>query len=219
MRHIILYSAQNSHGKRDGDEFAREARAYAQFHADRGDRCTSIAIPLHLPALRRPAAVERALLEARAELGEPVDVLALFSHGTERWIQTGHTLARLPNLAAALTAILVPSPVLWFAACRTAGDNPRPARAGELLHGGILQQLVMRLDELGISATAWGHTTAGHTSRNPNLALIIRDETIRATNVERFVLQRELWRDESDFRFRIPLARSIAGLLKLARKK
>jgi hypothetical protein len=219
VKHIVLYSAQNSHGKRDGDEFTREARAYAQFHADRGDRCASIAIPLHLPALRRPAAVEKALLEARAELGEPVDVLALFSHGTERWIQTGHALARLPNLAAALAAILSPSPVLWFAACRTAGDNPRPARAGELLHGGILQQLVMRLDELGISATAWGHTTAGHTSRNPNLALVTGDETIRATNAERFMLQRELWKDDSDLRFRIPLASSIAELLALARKK
>jgi hypothetical protein len=219
MRHIILYSAQNSHGKRDGDEFTREARAYASYHADRGDRCASIAIPLHLPALRRPAAVERALLEARAELGEPVDVLALFSHGTERWIQTGHALAKLPNLAATLAAILSPSPVLWFAACRTAGDNPRPARAGELPSGGILQQLVARLDELGISAAAWGHTTAGHTSRNPNLALVIGGETLRATSAERFVLQRELWKDESDFRFRIPLARSIAGLLELARKK
>jgi hypothetical protein len=172
-----------------------------------------------LPALRRPAATVEALLDARRTLGETFDVFALFSHGTERWIQTGHALAKLPNLAAALTAILVPSPVLWFAACRTAGDNPRPARAGELLHGGILQQLVMRLDELGISATAWGHTTAGHTSRNPNLALVTGDETIRATNAERFMLQRELWKDDSDLRFRIPLARSIAGLLELARKK
>jgi hypothetical protein len=218
VKHIILYSAQNTHGRRDGDEFTREARAYAQFHADRGDACALIPIP-QLPALQRPAAAERAMLDARAELGEPVDVLALFCHGTERWIQTGHALAKLPGLAAALAAILAPSPVLWFAACRTAGDNPRPARAGELLHGGILQQLVMRLDELGISATAWGHTTAGHTSRNPNLALVTGDETLRATNAERFVLQRELWRDESDFRFRIPLARSIAGLLELARNK
>lgn len=219
MRHVILYSAENSKGKRDGDEFTREARAYAHFYADRGDRCASIAIPIHLPALRRPAAVERALLEARAELGEPVDVLALFSHGTERWIQTGHALAKLPGLASTLAAILAPSPVLWFAACRTAGDNPRPARADELPSGGILQQLVTRLDELGVKATAWGHTTAGHTSRNPNLALVTPAGTVRASSAERFVLQRELWKDDNDLRFRIPLARSIVGLLELARKK
>lgn len=219
MRHIILYSAVNTKGKRDGDEFTREALSYTRFHADRGDRCASIAIPLHLPALRRPAAVERALLEARAELGEPVDVLALFSHGTERWIQTGHALARLPNLAATLAAILSPSPVLWFAACRTAGDNLHPARAGELPSGGILEQLVMRLDGLGVRATAWGHTTAGHTSRNPNLALITPAGTVRASSSERFILQRELWKDDSDLRFRVPLARSIVGLLELARKR
>jgi hypothetical protein len=219
MRHLILYSAVNTGGKHDGDEFTREARAYAQFHADRGDGCTLVAIP-QLPALQRPAAVERALLEAHREgLGEPFDVLALFSHGTERWIQTGHTLARVQGLAATLARVLSPLPVLWWAACRTAGANPLQARAGELPSGGILQQLVMRLDEHQILAIAWGHTTAGHTSRNPNLALIIRDETIRATNAERFVLQRELWKDDSDLRFRIPLARSIAGLLELARKK
>lgn len=218
MRHLTLYSAVNTSGKRDGDEFTREAQAYAQYHAGRGDACTLIALP-QLPALQRPAAVERALLEARAELGEPLDVLALFCHGAERWIQTGHTLARVQGLATTLARVLSPSPVLWFAACRTAGANPRPARAGELPSGGILQQLVMRLREQGTEAIAWGHTTAGHTSRNPNLALVIRDESIRVTNAERFVLQRELWRDGSDFRFRIPLAKSIAELLKLARKK
>lgn len=219
MKHIILYSAQNTQGKRDGDEFNREAKAYAQFHADRGDACTLIAIPLHLPATSRPGAAEKALLEVRRDLGEPFDVLALFSHGTERWIQTGHTLARLPGLARVLSVVLSPSPVLWFAACRTAGDNSRPARAGELPSSGILEQLVMRLDEFGTTAIAWGHTTAGHTSRNPNLALVTRNEKLRVTNAERFVLQRELWRDDSDFRFRIPLARSIAGLLELTRKK
>jgi len=217
MRHMILYSAVNTSGKRDGDEFTREARAYASYHADRGDACALIPIP-QLPALQRPAAAERAMLEARAELGEPFDVFALFSHGTERWIQTGHTLARVQGLAITLARVLSPSPVLWWAACRTAGANPRPARAGEL-SGGILQQLVLRLAEHKVQAIAWGHTTAGHTSRNPNLALIIRDETIRVTSAERFVLQRELWRDDSDLRFRIPLARSIAELLDLARKK
>jgi hypothetical protein len=217
MNHLVLYSAKNTGGKRDGDEFTREARAYAQFHVGRGDRCTLIPIP-QLPALRRPAAAERAMLEARAELGEPFDVFALFSHGTERWIQTGHTLARVQVLSATLAGVLSPLPVLWWAACRTAGANPLLARAGEL-PGGILQQLVMRLDEHQISAIAWGHTTAGHTSRNPNLALIIREEALRVTNAERHVLQRALWNDSSDFRFRIPLARSIAGLLELARKK
>lgn len=54
-------------GKHDGDEFDREAWAYAGFHADRGDRCALIDVPLHLPATSRPAAVEKALLEARGK--------------------------------------------------------------------------------------------------------------------------------------------------------
>ena len=217
MNHLILYSARNMEGKRDGDEFTREARAYARFHAERGDTCSSMAIPLHLPAWRRTVAVEKAMADARAELGRPFDVLALFCHGTERWLQTGHALAKLPGLAEVLAGVLSPSPVLWFAACRAAGGNPRPARKGEISRGGILQQLVLRLFSHGLTATGWGHTTAGHTTRNPNLALVTATETVRVTPAQRFALQKELW-SESDLRFRIPLAESIPALLEMIKK-
>lgn len=219
MKHLILYTGTNSHGKRDGDEFTREARAYARYHVDRGDRCASIAIPLHLPALRRPEAVERALVEAGQELAGPVDVFAYYGHGTERWIQTGHTLAKLPGLASTMAKILSRSPAIWWAACRTAADNPRAPRAGEISRGGILQQFVLRLLEVGVTATAWGHTTAGHTSRNPNLAVITPFSSTRVLSSERFALQRELWRDDSDLRFKIPLAQSIPGLLAFIEKR
>lgn len=210
MKHIILYTARNTKGKRDGDEFTREAAAYARYHTDRGDQCTALVIPLDLPAPRRPAAVEKLLLDAREAIGEPFDIFALFGHGTERWIQTSHTIDRLPSLAATLARILVPSPVLWWAACRTAGQKD-PC-------GGILQRLVAGLLEHGVTATAWGHTTAGHTTRNPNLALITPNGITRVTSAERFTLQRELQREGSDLRFRIPLAESIPELLALAKK-
>ena len=216
MKHLILYVSTNSQGKRDGDEFTREARAYARYHGDRGDRCTLIPVPTHLPALRRPAAVERAMLEADREPGDPIDVFAYFGHGTERWIQTGHTLATLPDLVAVAAKILSKSPAIWWAACRTAADNPRAPRAGEISRGGILQQFVLRLLEYGIAATAWGHLTAGHTTRNPNLAVITPFGAARVSGGERFTLQRELWLDDSDLRFQIPLADSIPELIALA---
>jgi hypothetical protein len=217
VKHLILYVSTNSHGKRDGDEFTREARAYSRYHADRGGECVSLAVPMHLPALRRIAAVEKALLEAREELGEPFDVFSFFGHGTERWIQTGHVLARLPGLASTLARVLSPSPVLWWASCRTAADNPRAPRPGELSTHGILQQTILRLLEHGVRALGWGHTTAGHTTRNPNLAMVNPFGGLRVTPAERFTLQRELWRDDSDLRFRIPLAKSVAELILFAK--
>lgn len=219
MKHLILYVGENTKGKRDGDEFTREAKAYARYHGDRGDRCALVPVPTHLPALWRPEAVEKAMLEAGQELGEPVDVFAYFGHGTERWIQTGHSLPRLPGLAATAAKILSKSPAIWWAACRTAADNPRAPRAGEISRGGILQQLVLRLLEYGIAATAWGHLTAGHTSRNPNLAVITPFGAARVSGGERFTLQRELWLDDSDLRFKIPLANSIPELIALALTK
>lgn len=219
MKHLILYVSSNTQGKRDGDEFTSEARAYERYHVGRGDQCVSVAVPTYLPALRRPSAVETSILRAREELGEPFDVLAYYGHGTERWVQTGHTLAKLPGLVLATKKALSATPVIWFAACRTAADNPRAPRPGEISRGGILQQSVLRLLGHGTQALAWGHTTAGHTSRNPNLAVITPTSTIRVSNAERYVLQRELWRDDSDLRFRIPLARSVAELLEFTKTR
>lgn len=220
MRHLVLYVNKNTEGKRDGDEFAHEAHAYVHYHQEQcGAECVPIVVPCTIPALRRPAAVEASIAQAFERSRELFEVFAYFGHGTERWIQTGHNLLNLPRFVETLSKVLTHDPVIWWAACRTAADNPKPPRKGEISRGGILQQLVLRLLEKGISATAWGHTTAGHTTRNPNLACISPFDKIEATREEKKMLQKALWDISSSTRFEIPLCYSIGGLLeKIGRK-
>lgn len=220
MRHLVLYVNKNTEGKKDGDEFAHEAHAYVHYHQEHsGAECVPVVVPCHVPALRRPAAVENAIGQACGLSKEPFEVFAFFGHGTQRWIQTGHTLLNLPSLVAVLSKVLTRDPVIWWAACKTAADNPHTLRKGETSRGGILQQLVLRLLEQGVSATAWGHTTAGHTTRNPNLACITPYENTQVTREEKKILQKALWDVNSSARFQFPLCCSIGGLLeKIGRK-
>lgn len=223
MKHLVLYVSRNSEGKRDGDEFAREANAYAEYHLDvYGAEIVMIPVPCLVPALRRPAAVENSIRQALKKGDDPFDVFAYFGHGTERWIQTGHTLAKLDGFVMALASVLTRTPILWWAACKTAANNPRPPRGGEVTRGGILQHTVMRLlsgvpPAEQISATGWGHLTAGHTTRNPNLALVTPWDRFEVSRVDMKMLQKKLWIPDGTLRFEIPLCTSIDSLIERAK--
>lgn len=207
MRHLVLHTVANSPGKQDGAEFIREAKFYKNWHEGYGGEVRLVPVP-ELAALRRPAAVEQAIKTIFALAGgELFDVFAFFGHGTENWIQTGHTTNKgLKSLATVLGQILTPDAMLWFAACRTAG----PGKDGRL---GFLQQLVEDLEGHGVQATAWGHTTAGHTTRNPHLALISPDGRTEVTAEQRRILQKKLWEPTGTLRYRMPLFFTVDALM------
>lgn len=211
MRHLILYVNKNSENKHDGDEFAAEMKLYKKFHEDLGAETKVVLVPCDTPALRRPMAVEQSIKTAFSLGGsELFDVLAYFGHGTESWIQTGHTSRKnLSGLVEVLQQVLTPDPMIWFAACRTAGESSPPK-------GGFLKQLVVELEKYGVEATAWGHTTAGHTTRNPNLAWITPYDRIEANAEQRKVLQKKLWEPAGTLRFQLPLCATIDALMERA---
>lgn len=211
MRHLILYMDKNSEGKHDGDEFKAEMKLYKQFHENLGAETKVVLIPCDTPALRRPMAVEQSIKTAFSLGGSEVfDVLAYFGHGTESWIQTGHTITKnLPGFVEVLQQVLSPDPMIWFAACRTAGNSKDPK-------GGFLEQLVVSLGKFGVEATAWGHVTAGHTTRNPNLAWITPYDRIEVSAEQRKVLQKKLWEDKGTLRFQLPLCVTIDALMERA---
>lgn len=213
MRHLVLYANKNTKGKHDGDEFANEAHAYSTYHLNEcGASVVPVAVPCNAPAIHRASQVDTLIKQAYERTREPFDVFAYFGHGTERWLQTSHTVLNLENFVEVLSKVLSPTPILWWAACRTAANNPKPARKTEISRGGILQQTILRLLSKNIMATGWGHTTAGHTTRNPNLALVTPFEKTEVTPEQRKILQKKLWAMQSDARFQFPLATTIDGL-------
>jgi hypothetical protein len=211
MRHLILYTPWNSEGKRDGDEFTAEALAYSRFHRERGDECVIIQNP-QVPALQRPAKVEERIMQAFEESQELFDVFAFFGHGTEGWIQTGHTLRKtIGSLASTLGKVLAGNPMLWVAACKTGKDKEKDG----VDNFGFLHRLIYELHMAPLQhlAHGWGHLTAGHTSRNPHLICFqgpFRSET--ADNEDFKILKKALWAPNSTLRFEIALCRSFDEL-------
>lgn len=209
MRHLILYVNKNTEGKKDGAEFEREAVEYSRYHNMHGHEVMMVPVPCDVPAPRRPGAVESNLRQiAERHKERRFDVFAYFGHGTERWIQTGHTVGKLGGLVSLFEEILTPTATIWFAACKTAANNPRPVQGDAR---GLLEKLVRRCDTQLL--TAWGHTTAGHTTKNPNLALINSKNYLPVSLGQRKILQKHLWTPNSTLRFQIPLCSSIDELI------
>lgn len=207
MNHLVLYVDKNTEGKHDGAEFTNEANAYAAFHRKHfASTVNMLRVPCEIPALRRTERVESMIVGAALPDNEEYDAFAYFGHGTERWIQTAHTTVKPGNLAHALARVLSPAPMLWFAACKTAALAPNGGP-------GFLQDLVTRLSDERTIAHAWGHTTAGHTTRNPNLCLITPFERECVSKVQMMTLKKRLWEPTSELRFWLPLCTSIEGLL------
>ncbi|MCC7542338.1 MAG: hypothetical protein IT379_39335 [Deltaproteobacteria bacterium] len=119
----------------------------------------------NLPKPRRRATVIEWL---RAQNG-PVDALELCMHGGVRWLQTGHDLETLDELADELARILSPHACVFLAACWTGGPRAKDgwrndAPGGD---GGIAD--VLR-DMLVARGLVWirilAHSTRGHATRN-----------------------------------------------------
>ncbi len=146
MNNLILVTGYDSPGKHDASgAFLPEARAFRELHGAGWMEFTS---PQPAPKRRRMAEV--------AIAGTPgLDVLACFGHGTAgSLIVTGHGLANVLELATAIRGSGAKTVVLY--ACSTA--------AGRV---GFADELAYALPGVLI----WAHTSAGHTSWNPNTEL------------------------------------------------
>jgi hypothetical protein len=168
-----------------------------------------------VPALQRPAKVQHLIAQAFNEPAgnaqRPFDVFAFFGHGTEGWIQTGHTLRKtIKGLAATLAMVLAPDPMLWFAACKTAKDKEKDG----VDNFGFLHRLIWELAaDWNLYVHGWGHLTAGHTTRNPHLTCFqgaFRSETADKEDLQK--LKKSLWAPNSTLRFEIALCRSFDEL-------
>jgi hypothetical protein len=193
LRAVSVVNKQNRSRKLDGDEFLREATGFNRSHNG-----TIIPIPAHLAAKQRRMSLNL-LMMADAEANGRIGMLGIFCHGWTTGLQTGHSLDSAIELAGTLHAVCTPDVRIFAAAC-SAGVR-------------FLPQLHELMGNLGMSPTIWGHTTAGHTTRNPNLIRIYPDGEPELLDGEYRKIVKSALDKSPTFRFRIPLADSMSQLV------
>lgn len=153
MRALIICTAKNRIGKHDGDEFKREALRFSVLH-----KADGLYFRGEWPGKRRQ--LTETFLRKAGELGGPVDVVAFFGHGGARDLYcTGHSRRHIPALADALAACLRKDrPVYVVLYCCLTGRG-----------FGFADELDAALEARGLDVRTISHTTAGHTTRNPDV--------------------------------------------------
>jgi hypothetical protein len=158
MRSLIIVTGYNRPGKHDATgAFLPEAQAFRRLHGEPElvdghniPRAGWLEFVAQLTHARRRGLAESSI---RTTLG--LDVLAVFGHGTSSsLLVTGHGHAQVLELAMAIHASGAKTVVLY--ACSTASGR-----------AGFADELADALPGVNV----WGHTSAGHTSWNPNTEL------------------------------------------------
>ncbi|MCP4640644.1 MAG: hypothetical protein GY851_09435 [bacterium] len=145
---LVFYTPDNRANKRDGDEFKREASLFCALQDD------AEPVPLRGTRTERFATFSAACAD---RAGQDLDAVVFFMHGVKRGLPHLCTAKMVPDFAASLALCIDDCAHLVFNSCLCAQD--------------FTQALVDELDRVGVSgASAWGHLTAGHTTRNPHAA-------------------------------------------------
>lgn len=154
---------------RDGAEFLAEANNYRAFH---GIQASVYRVD------NRRAPIDRfaELLGYLEKLPSPTDrydSFVFFGHGLKSGLQAGCTRQNVGQLASALRRVCAARLVATLYACSAGADadvdeldESAPGPGGE---GGYADLLRDALEDCGVSATVFAHTTAGHCTRNPHV--------------------------------------------------
>lgn len=165
----ILIPDRNHHRKDMTGAFRPEARKFADYWGI--PRANIIKIPISKPIRKREDAVLEAIREVRSRYDAPLDTIVFFCHGLRYRVQFGFRLGRrssLGKLAATIAEVSVGNVVVPLYCCSTAHEK----RNNEIAtgDGGWADELRDALCKEGAGACrVMGHTTAGHTSRNPHV--------------------------------------------------
>jgi hypothetical protein len=162
----------------DADEFKREARLFCAFLRAEKKWPTPVHRFDNTAGLdERRAHVLRHL---RGLAPGIVKVVALFCHGWPSGLQSGFRVEQAKLLARELESVSAQelTVVLWC--CSTGADQDPttdelrdPGPGGD---GGFADRLRDELGELGVKATVYAHSNAGHTTRNPRVRIFLPHE-------------------------------------------
>lgn len=155
---VAISVAHDTKGKRDASRaFIPEAKAFADYWADDGFH-THVALIDN----RKPRAARRAETLAAVRAFGPIAHLGLFCHGWRNGVQVGFRVQELPALTEALAQMADTSALRVSLYCCST------AHGGTGGDGGFADVLRDQLCERGlINCRIDGHTTRGHTTKNP----------------------------------------------------
>lgn len=164
-RTLIVAPLHNTHGKRDADEFTREAQAFGR---TRGLRDAVQLVNCQQPASERREHVHRVLDEMPAG---SLETVALFCHGWPTGIQLGYSCRDAWVLAMHMRRAAAHELRVILYACSAGADDDGdtedevvPGPGGD---GGFADALRDQLCDRGTRATVYAHTCKGHATRNP----------------------------------------------------
>lgn len=143
---IAIIPLHNSPGKRDADEFRREAR---KFIANYGGDLVTFDNRKQMPDRRRDVA------EQLSDCAE-TNVAAFFCHGWKSGLQAGYRISDIDELAASLEILGIDTVCLYACLCASGPRN------GE---GSFASQLRRAMGPVDV----WAHATRGHTTKNPDV--------------------------------------------------
>ena len=221
MRHLCVNIDANAGSKHDGDEFHREAEAFAGHALAASGRVMVV----HMPTKGRSAR-DGLLVALRrydgAFAGERLDVLNIFDHGTSKALpRFGITCGNIDLLADAIAAAADSHIVINLCACSTGRGHywmgQRRGRAKRLTKDqtnendciclaskvdhreGFAMLLAKKLLDRDVTSTIFAHLTAAHTTRNPHVVRIrgIREGAVAAQvcrNRVMYPAERVSWR-------------------------
>ena len=159
MQHRVLTPDRNTGSNDFTGAFQPESQRYAEHFRHRGETVTVSTVPLSSSRHNMRESVKRLLASGTA----PLDTLVLMCHGWPDGIQLGFHRDDCASLAEMIAAYCVESPLVVLYCCSCGSDSN--GGAGNSF-AGVLRD---RCRALGRSATVFAHTTAGHTTRNPNI--------------------------------------------------
>lgn len=205
MSALVFAPMFNSEGKRDADEFRREAQAFCKLHGITSG--VKLFDSRMLPSAR--CTQVRDWIEAQPI--SSVSTIAIFSHGYRRGLQVGVNMLSVGVFADSITKVCTRDLRVILYACDAARDadddredEDDPGPGG---NGGFADKLRDELVRRGVRATIYAHSTAAHTTRNPFVRRFDPDEMAGGHwVVEPRSAQWEAWRRalKGELRFRFP---------------
>lgn len=165
MKAACFAPLRNADGKADASEFRSELRGFLRAH--------SLPIDVCYFDNAGDLSERRAQVLEHLRQHEGVDVLVFACHGWPDGIQAGFKCEHVRGLAKELKAVCAPSLTVALYCCSTGADQRAdtdetsdPGPGGD---GGFADRLRDELGELGVKATVFAHSNAGHTTRNPRV--------------------------------------------------
>lgn len=187
MKALAVHATKNTRGKSDATgAFVPEAVHFSRHYA-----CHREGFDNTLGAPQRRASVEGIIRKHR-----DLETVAIFCHGLRRSLQTGHDMATVGNLAAAISDATGPNVVVVLYACSTGGAED-----------GFASLLRTALHARFKTGHVDAHTNAAHTTRNPYVRRFVMGETDSDWVVVPGSPEWARWRTEltRDLRFRFPM--------------